>query len=98
MSTNRTLCLASRGVRPLGLTAALMVILALFQPGAAQACAVCYGDPSSPASIGLTWAITALGVLVVLVLTGVVGFFVHMNRKAAALERAQPGEWSMENC
>jgi hypothetical protein len=49
---------------------------------------VCYGEPDSPVSKGLTWAIIALGALVACVLAGIVGFFVHANRSAAELDAA----------
>jgi hypothetical protein len=55
-------------------------------PVAARACSACYGDPNSPAARGLTWAILLLGVVVVVVLAGVVSFFVQSNRKAGLLE------------
>lgn len=53
-------------------------------PGTARACAVCYGEPDSPMSRGLTWGITALVVVVVAVLGGVVAFFIQSNRRALA--------------
>ena len=70
-------------------------ILALFAASflalpSAFACSVCYGEPDSPMTRGLTWAIIALAGLVGLVLTGVTAFFVNMNRRAAALEQAAP--------
>ena len=37
---------------------------------------------------GLTWAIIVLAGLVSVVLTGVTCFFVHVNRRASALEQA----------
>ena len=58
-------------------------------PAVALACSVCYGEPDSPASRGLTWAILALGGVVVGVLAGAVAFFVQANRKATVLEAAQ---------
>lgn len=62
---------------------AALLLLALFASApAARACAICYGEPDSPMSQGLTWAIVALGAIVVTVLAGVVGFFVHANRHA----------------
>jgi hypothetical protein len=36
----------------------------------------------------LTWAIIALAGIVGAVLSGVAGFFVHVNRRATALEQA----------
>jgi hypothetical protein len=63
-----------------------LVLAVLSHPVGARACAVCYGEPNSPATRGLTWAIVALGAVVVFVLAGVVSFFVHTNRKAGLLE------------
>lgn len=69
----------------------LLLILATLatSPAAALACSVCYGEPDSPASRGLTWAIFALGAVVVGVLAGAVAFFVQASRKATVLEAAQ---------
>jgi hypothetical protein len=66
---------------------ALTAALAL-SPMAVRACAVCYGEPDSPATRGLTWAIVALAAIVMAVLAGAVMFFVQANRKAAVLETA----------
>ena len=72
--------------------AALPVALAILShPAAARACAVCYGEPDSPASRGLTLAILALAVVVMGVLGGVVAFFVQASRKAGLLEAAAAG-------
>lgn len=54
----------------------------------ALACAVCYGEPDSPMTRGLTWAIIALGGIVGAVLSAVAGFFVHVNRRTTALAQA----------
>ena len=54
----------------------------------AFACSACYGDPDSPMSRGLTWAIVALVGVISMVLTGVTAFFVHVNRRTTALEQA----------
>lgn len=51
-------------------------------PGPALACSVCYGEPDSPATKGLTWAIVLLAMVVVGVLMGIVGFFVAANKNA----------------
>lgn len=64
--------------------AAVIMAVAL-SPEAARACAVCYGEPDSPAARGLTWAIIALGLIVGMVLSGVILFFVQANRSAAQL-------------
>jgi heme/copper-type cytochrome/quinol oxidase subunit 2 len=63
-----------------------LALLALLWPGDAAACAVCYGEPDSPAAQGLTWAIVALGFVVATVLSGVVVFFVQANRKSSQVE------------
>lgn len=67
----------------------LALLLVSLAPHAALACSVCYGEPDSPVTRGLTWAITALGALVVCVLAGCVAFFVQANRKAAVLQAAE---------
>lgn len=54
----------------------------------ALACSVCYGEPDSPMTRGLTWAIIALGGIVGAVLSAVAGFFVHVNRRTTALAQA----------
>ncbi len=61
----------------------LAMLFAALDPSATFACAICYGDPDSPLTDGLTWAILALALVVGCVLTGVVAFFVHANRTAA---------------
>lgn len=61
------------------------LLAALTQPWTALACSVCYGEPDSPATRGLTWAIVVLGVLIVAVLAGIVSFFVAANRNAGDL-------------
>ena len=62
------------------------VLAILSHPAAARACAACYGEPDSPASRGLTLAISVLAVVVMAVLGGVVAFFVQASRKAGLLE------------
>ncbi len=66
------------------MVAAVVVALVAARPMSAFACAICYGDPDSPMTNGLTWAILALALVVGCVLTGVVAFFVHANRAAAS--------------
>ena len=74
-------------------TVALTGTLAALQPPATFACAICYGEPDSPMTNGLTWAILALALVVGCVLTGIVAFFVHANRSAAGqpATTASPG-------
>jgi hypothetical protein len=47
---------------------------------------------------GLNWAIIALGGIVVAVLTGVAGFFVHVNRRANALHQSGPNSERETSC
>jgi hypothetical protein len=61
--------------------AALLLAALSLQPAAA--CSVCYGEPDSAMTRGLTWAILALGAVVGVVLSGVVMFFVHIGRRSA---------------
>ncbi len=51
-------------------------------PASVSACAICYGEPDSPIARGLSWAIIALGAIVLTVLSGVVAFFVHVGNHA----------------
>jgi len=75
------------------LAAALAI---LGHPAGTWACAVCYGEPDSPASRGLSLAILALAAVVVGVLGGVVAFFVQASRKAALVEAAATGHALIE--
>jgi hypothetical protein len=61
-------------------TAALLLATA-----PAFACAVCYGEPDAPMTHGLNWAILVLGGVVGVVLAGVAGFFVYVQRRTAQL-------------
>jgi len=47
------------------------------------ACAVCFGEPDAPMTRGLNWAILVLGGVVGVVLAGVAGFFLHVQRRTA---------------
>ncbi len=67
------------------------LLAALSQPWNVLACSVCYGEPDSPATRGLTWAIVVLGVLVVAVLAGIVSFFVAANRHAGNITSNSQG-------
>jgi heme/copper-type cytochrome/quinol oxidase subunit 2 len=55
----------------------------LVSPFPALACAVCFGEPDAPMTRGLNWAILVLGGVVAVVLTGVAGFFVYVQRRTA---------------
>jgi heme/copper-type cytochrome/quinol oxidase subunit 2 len=58
----------------------LLLALLFAAVDSARACSVCYGDTQAPMSKGLTWAITALVIVVGIVLAGVVAFFVRTVR------------------
>ena len=66
-----------------------LLVLTMMHPVTAHACSACYGEPDSPVSKGLTWAISALIGVVLSVLGGVIAFFVHASRQAARLEHAE---------
>jgi hypothetical protein len=70
----------SRGSGRARMFLASLVMVAFLLPSQAAACAVCYGEPDSPAARGLTWAIIVLGAIVAMVLSGIVMFFVQANR------------------
>jgi hypothetical protein len=72
---------------PLRKIPALIAAFFLALPSA-FACSVCYGEPDSPMTRGLTWAIVVLAGMVGVVLTGVTVFFVQVNRRANVLEQA----------
>ncbi|MBE0541548.1 MAG: hypothetical protein IH623_09195 [Verrucomicrobia bacterium] len=63
----------------------VLLTAALLWPNSVAACTICYGDPESPLSRGLTWGITVLLGTVGMVLAGVVAFFVFLARKAASV-------------
>ena len=60
---------------------ALVAAALLLAPRLAGACAVCFGDPDSPASRGLTVAVLFLVGVIVSVLAGVALFAVSMLRR-----------------
>lgn len=59
----------------------LVAAALLLAPRLAGACAVCFGDPDSPASKGLTVAVLFLVGVIVAVLAGVALFAVTMLRR-----------------
>jgi hypothetical protein len=65
----------------------LVTATALLAAAPALACAVCYGEPDAPMTYGLNWAILVLGGVVGVVLVGVAGFFVYVQRRTAQLAR-----------
>lgn len=66
----------------------MSVLFALLSQQAALGCAVCYGASDSPLAQGMNWGIMVLLGFIGSVLAGVSLFFVHVLRRAAALERA----------
>ena len=60
---------------------ALVAAALLLMPRLAGACAVCFGDPDSPSSRGLTVAVLFLVGVIVAVLAGVALFAVSMLRR-----------------
>jgi len=67
------------------------LVLTAFSLQSAAACSVCYGEPDSPMSRGLTWGILALCGIVGVVLTGVAAFFVHVGRRSRELSHDEGG-------
>jgi hypothetical protein len=64
----------------------LAAVLALL-PGAAEACAVCFGSTDSPLGKGLHWGVFALLVTVCCVLAAFAAFAVYLVRRAALVAR-----------
>jgi hypothetical protein len=56
---------------------------ALSAPSAAKACAVCFGEPSSPMALGLGWGIASLLGVVMLVLGSIASFFFYLAKRSA---------------
>ena len=66
----------------------LFALCVMAMPHGASACSVCFGDPSSPASKGLAWAVFALLGVVFVVLGGFTAFLIFLARRAAAVQAA----------
>ena len=64
----------------------LMAFCVMTVPHTASACSVCFGDPSSPASKGLAWAVFALLGVVFVVLGGFTAFLIFLARRASAVQ------------
>ena len=64
----------------------LIALCVMAMPHGASACSVCFGDPSSPASKGLAWAVFALLGVVFVVLSGFTAFLIFLARRAAAVQ------------
>jgi hypothetical protein len=74
------------------LTGAGLLAVALSQPQSVRACATCYGASDSPLAQGMNWGIAALLGVVGGVLAGISLFFVHVNRRSAAVDAASSNE------
>ncbi|HTD85455.1 MAG TPA: hypothetical protein VK850_02670 [Candidatus Binatia bacterium] len=70
----------------------LLLLTALILPHTASACAVCFGNSDSPWAKALNWGILALLAVVLLVLGGIVAFFVHMAKRARMSQISVPQE------
>jgi hypothetical protein len=74
----------------------LLAAAVLIVPHSASACAVCFGASDSPWGKALNFGILALLFFVVIVLGGIVAFFMHMAKRARMLaqltvqEKLQP--------
>jgi heme/copper-type cytochrome/quinol oxidase subunit 2 len=68
---------------------AILALIAL-HPATASACAACYGQSDSAMAKGLNWGIFSLLVIVVSVLAGIAGFFVHVARRSETLSVTPP--------
>ncbi len=63
-----------------------LLLIAVTQPGALQACTACYGANNDSVHVqGMGWGILALLFTILSVLAGVALFFVHVGRRTAAL-------------
>ena len=64
----------------------LIALAVMAMPHGASACSVCFGDPTSPASKGLAWAVFALLGVVFVVLAGFTAFLIFLARRASAAQ------------
>jgi hypothetical protein len=74
----------------------LWLAVGMFSP-AAQACSVCFGDPTSSLSKGAIAGVSVLLVIVLGVLGGISAFFVHVSKKTAALAAEKEQELSVSS-
>src|SRR5260221_3190431 len=59
-----------------------LLLLLAFLPHSAWACAACYGQSDSRMAQSMNWGIFSLLGVIVLVLSGVAGFFVYLARRS----------------
>ncbi len=68
----------------------LFVLLALaLQPGAALACATCFGASDSELAQGMNMGILSLLVIIISVLVGVASFFVFLAKRSISVENTE---------
>lgn len=70
----------------------LLWLLVLVLPQTASACAVCFGNSDSPWAKALSFGVIALLGVVLLVLGGIVAFFVFMAKRARMIQATTPEE------
>ena len=70
---------------------ACVLAAVLARPDSLLACATCYGASDSPLAQGMNWGIMTLLAVVSCVMCGIVGFFVHVGRRAKHLS-SLPGQ------
>ena len=68
--------------RRVGWTAVVMTPIALATPQSLLACAVCFGDPTSPMAIGASWAVLLLIGVTAAVLSAFAGFFLYLMKRS----------------
>jgi len=64
----------------------VLIAAAFFIPRLTSACAVCFGDPQSPLTLGAKAGVLLLLGVVVVVLGGIVGVGIYWARRARLLE------------
>jgi len=77
--------------------AAGLILGIAFQPGAALACAACYGQSDSPLALGMNWGIFSLLGVIACVLGGITSFFVYLGRKSSATTSGRIPETAPES-
>lgn len=63
-----------------------LIVIAMLSPELLSACAVCFGDPSSPLTLGAKAGVFFLLGVVVLVMGAIVGVGIFWARRARLLE------------
>lgn len=59
-----------------------------------EACAVCYGDPDDPMTIGLNWSVLVLGSVIVSLLGTFGWFFIYLIRRSKKVDAAEIDPWA----